>query len=72
MEHLLAEPKTDHVSVDGMLNFGEDNVGKGMELDGFSCGYEYFLGMDDNEHHKLYGFIFLHEVYFPLLLVYYY
>ncbi|KAE8099612.1 hypothetical protein FH972_017580 [Carpinus fangiana] len=53
VEHLLAEPKNEHVSVDGVLSFGEDNLGKCLQIEDFSCGFEYGLtsnsgGLDSN------------------------
>jgi hypothetical protein len=43
VEHLLAEPKNDNVSVDGVLSFGEENLGKCLQMEDFSCGFEYGL-----------------------------
>lgn len=43
VQHLLAEPKTDHVSVDGMLCFGKENSWKQLELDDFAYGFGYGL-----------------------------
>uniref|UniRef100_A0A2N9EJ97 Uncharacterized protein n=1 Tax=Fagus sylvatica TaxID=28930 RepID=A0A2N9EJ97_FAGSY len=53
VEHLLAEPKNDNVSVDGVLSFGEENLGKCLQMEDFSCGFEYGLrtssgGFDSN------------------------
>lgn len=53
VENLLAEPKNEHVSVDGVLSFGGENLGKGLQMDDFSCGFEYGLrtnsgGLDSN------------------------
>jgi len=53
VEHLLAEPKSEHVSVDGVLSFGEENLGKCLQIEDFSCGFEYGLtsnsgGLDSN------------------------
>ncbi|GKV48437.1 hypothetical protein SLEP1_g55251 [Rubroshorea leprosula] len=39
VEHLLAEPKSDHVSVDGFLCFDKENSEKHLKVDGF--GYDY-------------------------------
>lgn len=43
VEHLLAEPKNEHVSVDGVLSFGEENLGKCLQIEDFSCGFDYGL-----------------------------
>lgn len=39
VQHLVAEPKTDHVSVDGVLCLGKENSSKCSETDGFSYGF---------------------------------
>lgn len=39
VEHLLAEPKSDHVSVDGFLCFDQENSEKHLKVDDF--GYDY-------------------------------
>lgn len=41
VEHLLAEPKSERVSVDGLFCFNKENSGKCLGLDDFSCGFEY-------------------------------
>ncbi|KAM6568930.1 hypothetical protein CsatB_016915 [Cannabis sativa] len=41
VDHLLAEPKIENVSVDGVLHFGEENGGKCFGFEEFSR-YEYF------------------------------
>lgn len=43
VEHLLAEPKIDDVSVDGVLNFGKDNTLKDLGMSEFSCGFDYLF-----------------------------
>lgn len=43
MQHLLAEPKTDNVSVDGVLCFGKENSWKRSEIEDLSYGFEYGL-----------------------------
>ncbi|XP_041025847.1 uncharacterized protein LOC121266168 isoform X2 [Juglans microcarpa x Juglans regia] len=52
VEHLFAEPKTEHVSVDGVLSFGDVSLGKRLHIEDFSCGFEYGLtnngGLDSN------------------------
>ncbi|XP_024028719.1 uncharacterized protein LOC21407106 [Morus notabilis] len=53
IQHLLAEPKIDSVSVDGMLHLGQENGVKCSGLEDFSCGYEFFFntyrgGLDSN------------------------
>ncbi|XP_018806257.2 uncharacterized protein LOC108979921 isoform X2 [Juglans regia] len=52
VEHLFAEPKTEHVSVDGVLSFGDASLGKCLHIEDFSCGFEYGLtnngGLDSN------------------------
>lgn len=53
VEHLLAEPKNEHVSVDGVLSFGEENLEKCLQIEDFSCGFDYGLtsnsgGLDSN------------------------
>ncbi|CAK7343108.1 unnamed protein product [Dovyalis caffra] len=40
VQHLLAEPKTDHFSVDGVLCLGKENSSKCSEIDGFSYGFD--------------------------------
>ncbi|XWS66867.1 hypothetical protein CRYUN_Cryun05aG0237800 [Craigia yunnanensis] len=41
VEHLLAEPKTEHVSVDGVLCFGKENLEKHLKMEDFSCAFDY-------------------------------
>ncbi|KDP29137.1 hypothetical protein JCGZ_16526 [Jatropha curcas] len=50
VQHLLAEPKPDHASVDGVLCFGKENSWKHLEIDDFNYGFEYGLkgGLDCN------------------------
>lgn len=43
VEHLLAEPRSDHVSVDGILYFHEENVDKGCAVQNLSHGFEFGL-----------------------------
>ncbi|XP_028776056.1 uncharacterized protein LOC114732852 [Neltuma alba] len=44
VEHLLAEPRNDHVSVDGILYFHEENAGKCCAaVDDLSRGFEFGL-----------------------------
>ncbi|KAI4300296.1 hypothetical protein L6164_033688 [Bauhinia variegata] len=43
VEHLLAEPRNDHVSVDGILYFHEENLGKCYDIGNLSCGFEFGL-----------------------------
>ncbi|KAK7345546.1 hypothetical protein VNO77_16151 [Canavalia gladiata] len=40
VEHLLAEPRNDHVSVDGILQFNDENKGKFYGAENVSCGFE--------------------------------
>lgn len=46
VQHLLAEPKTEHVSVDGVLSLGKEDSWKHTELDDFSYGFDYGLKGD--------------------------
>lgn len=46
VSNLLAEPKCDHASVDGVLSFGRENLGKSSGMDGFS--YEFEFGFRTN------------------------
>ncbi|KAG7964419.1 hypothetical protein I3843_09G169500 [Carya illinoinensis] len=52
VEHLFAEPKNEHVSVDGVLSFGDESLGKCLHIEDFSCGFDYGLtnngGLDSN------------------------
>lgn len=43
IEHLLAEPKSEYVTVDGVLCCGKENAGKGVDIEDFSCGYDFGL-----------------------------
>ncbi|KAJ6864957.1 hypothetical protein NC651_035503 [Populus alba x Populus x berolinensis] len=40
VQHLLAEPETDHVLVDGVSCFGNENSSKRSEKDAFSYGFD--------------------------------
>lgn len=46
VEHLLAEPKNEHVSVDGVLSFGE-SLEKCFQIEDFSCGFGFGLAMNN-------------------------
>ncbi|XP_021288971.1 uncharacterized protein LOC110420115 isoform X3 [Herrania umbratica] len=41
VEHLLAEPKSEHVSVDGVLCLGKENLEKHLKMEDFSCAFDY-------------------------------
>ncbi|XWS43577.1 hypothetical protein CRYUN_Cryun16bG0116200 [Craigia yunnanensis] len=41
VEHLLAEPKSEPVSVDGVLCFGKENLEKHLKMEDFSCAFDY-------------------------------
>ncbi|XP_022767329.1 telomere repeat-binding protein 1 isoform X4 [Durio zibethinus] len=41
VEHLLVEPKSEHVSVDGVLCFGKENIEKHLKMEDFSCAFDY-------------------------------
>ncbi|XVE61691.1 hypothetical protein DITRI_Ditri06bG0060300 [Diplodiscus trichospermus] len=41
VEHLLAEPKSEHVSVDGVLCFGKENLEKHLKMEDFSGAFDY-------------------------------
>ncbi|XP_017977324.1 PREDICTED: uncharacterized protein LOC18597982 isoform X3 [Theobroma cacao] len=41
VEHLLAEPKSEHVSVDGVLCFGKENLEKHLKMEDFSCAFDF-------------------------------
>ncbi|XWS55841.1 hypothetical protein CRYUN_Cryun09bG0034700 [Craigia yunnanensis] len=41
VEHLLAGPKSEHVSVDGVLCFGKENLEKQLKMEDFSCAFDY-------------------------------
>ncbi|XVE96640.1 hypothetical protein REPUB_Repub02eG0240100 [Reevesia pubescens] len=41
VEHLLAEPKSEHVSVDGVLCFGKENIEKHLKMEDFSYAFDY-------------------------------
>lgn len=43
VDHLLAEPGNDHVSVEGVLYFHEENLGKCYDVENLSCGFEFGL-----------------------------
>lgn len=44
MHNLIAEPKTDHVSVDIVLCFANENSSKRSEIDAFfSNGFDYLI-----------------------------
>lgn len=57
VQHLVAEPKTDHVSVDGVLCLGKENSSKCSETDGFSYGFND--GMRKNIGNFLTAYCFL-------------
>ncbi|KAJ4847774.1 hypothetical protein Tsubulata_010677 [Turnera subulata] len=46
VQHLLAEPKTEHVSVDGALSLGKENSWKHTDLEKFSYGFDYIMKED--------------------------
>ncbi|GAV67878.1 Myb_DNA-bind_6 domain-containing protein [Cephalotus follicularis] len=53
VQHLLAEPKNEHVTVDGVLCLNKEKSGKCLEMEEFSYGFEYGLkknygGLDIN------------------------
>ncbi|XVE76167.1 hypothetical protein DITRI_Ditri12bG0151200 [Diplodiscus trichospermus] len=41
VEHLLAEPKSEHVSVDGVLCVEKENLEKHLKMEDFSCAFDY-------------------------------
>ncbi|XVF07886.1 hypothetical protein REPUB_Repub06bG0177700 [Reevesia pubescens] len=41
VKHLLAEPKSEHVSVDGVLCFGKEYIEKYLKMEDFSCAFDY-------------------------------
>lgn len=43
VEHLLAEPRNDHILVDRVLYFHEENLGKCYDTENLSCGFELGL-----------------------------
>lgn len=43
VEHLLAEPKSDHVSVDNVFCFDEENLEECLKVEDNSCIYESAL-----------------------------
>ncbi|KAG6692762.1 hypothetical protein I3843_10G124500 [Carya illinoinensis] len=47
VEHLLAEPKNEHVSVDGVLSFGEESLEKCFQIEDFSCGFGFGLALNN-------------------------
>ncbi|XP_021655832.2 uncharacterized protein LOC110646639 isoform X1 [Hevea brasiliensis] len=53
VQHLLAEPKPDNASVDGVFCFGKENAWKHLDIEEISYGFEYGLkrncgGLDCN------------------------
>ncbi|KAM5559778.1 hypothetical protein ABKV19_021121 [Rosa sericea] len=53
IEHLLAEPKTECVTVDGVLCFGKENAEKCLNFDGFSSGFDYGLNTYTGGRHSV-------------------
>lgn len=53
-EHLLAEPKTEYVTVDGVLCFGKENAEKCLNFDDFSSGFDYGLNTYSGNTSKCY------------------
>ncbi|KAK9920946.1 hypothetical protein M0R45_029482 [Rubus argutus] len=51
-EHLLAEPKTEYVTVDGVLCFGKENAEKCLNFDDFSSGFDYGLNTYSGGRHS--------------------
>ncbi|KAM1352708.1 hypothetical protein ACFX14_032325 [Malus domestica] len=43
IEHLLAEPKSEYVTVDGVLCFDKENARQCLNMEDFSCGYDFGL-----------------------------
>ncbi|XVF76402.1 hypothetical protein PTKIN_Ptkin13bG0263700 [Pterospermum kingtungense] len=41
VEHLLAESKSEPVSVDGVVCFGKENIEKHLKMEDFSCAFDY-------------------------------
>ncbi|XP_050381268.1 uncharacterized protein LOC126798362 isoform X2 [Argentina anserina] len=52
IEHLLAEPKTEFVTVDGVLCFGKENVEKCLSFDDFASGFDYGLNTFTGGRHS--------------------
>ncbi|KAK8546309.1 hypothetical protein V6N13_067530 [Hibiscus sabdariffa] len=52
VEHLLSEPKSEHVSVDRVLCFGKENLEKHLKMeDFFSCALDYSWRINCGEVH---------------------
>ncbi|XP_068340880.1 uncharacterized protein [Pyrus communis] len=49
IEHLLAEPKSEYVTVDGVLCFDKENAEKGLNMEDFSYGYDFGLNTYSGE-----------------------
>ncbi|KAM2242563.1 hypothetical protein ACFX1S_009503 [Malus domestica] len=49
IEHLLVEPKTEYVTVDGVICFDKENAEKGLNMEDFSCGYDFGLNTYSGE-----------------------
>ncbi|TYH32350.1 hypothetical protein ES288_A01G245100v1 [Gossypium darwinii] len=41
VEHLLLEPKSEHVSVDRVFCFGKEKIEKHLKMEDFSCAFDY-------------------------------
>ncbi|KAK8558488.1 hypothetical protein V6N13_103663 [Hibiscus sabdariffa] len=41
VEHLLEEPQSEHVSVDGVLCFGKESIEKHLKMEDFSFAFDY-------------------------------
>ncbi|KAE8716417.1 Translin family protein isoform 1 [Hibiscus syriacus] len=41
VEHLLVEPQSEHISVDGVLCFGKESIEKHLKMEDFSCAFDY-------------------------------
>lgn len=54
IEHLLAEPKSEYVTVDGVLCCGKENAGKCVDIEDFSCGYDFGLNTYSGNTTKCY------------------
>ncbi|KAL6145789.1 hypothetical protein ACLB2K_056474 [Fragaria x ananassa] len=52
IEHLLAEPKAEFVTVDGVLCFGKENAENCLNFDDFSSGFDYGLNTFNGERHS--------------------
>lgn len=57
IEHLLAEPKGEYVTVDGVLCFDKENAEKGLNMEDFSCGYDFGLNTYSGSATKCYLFM---------------